>query len=126
MERLPQGLLATRVAHKLPEYLSNPVARTFEVGDEKDQSGDGIASYVSLEALQEVKVQTSGLSAEYGRTQSGIFNFVMKSGTNQIHGSAFGALRNEVFNANTFANKAGDAQSLETKLQALIGQGMRS
>jgi hypothetical protein len=71
-----------------------------------NQSGDDIASYVSLEALQEVKVQTSGLSAEFGRTQGGIFNLVMKSGTNQVHGSAFGALRNEVFNANTFGNNA--------------------
>lgn len=71
-----------------------------------NQSGDDIASYVSLEALQEVKVQTAGLSAEYGRTQGGIFNLVMKSGTNQIHGSAFLALRNEALNANSFANNA--------------------
>ena len=71
-----------------------------------NQSGDDIASYVSLEALQEVKVQTSGLSAEFGRTQGGIFNLVMKSGSNQFHGSAFGALRNEVLNANTFGNNA--------------------
>jgi hypothetical protein len=71
-----------------------------------NQSGDDIASYVSLEALQEVKVQTSGFSAEYGRAQGGIFNLVMKSGTNQIHGSAFGALRNEDLNANTFSNNA--------------------
>ena len=56
-----------------------------------NQSGDGIASYVSVEALQEVKIQTSGLSAEYGRTQGGIFNFVMKSGSNEMHGSAFGS-----------------------------------
>ena len=69
-----------------------------------NQSGDNVASYVSLEALQEVKVQTSGLSAEFGRTQGGIFNLVMKSGSNQIHGSAFGALRNEALNANTFSN----------------------
>ena len=71
-----------------------------------NQSGDDIASYVSLEALQEVKVQTSGLSAEFGRTQGGIFNLVMKSGSNQIHGSVFGALRNEALNANSFANNA--------------------
>ena len=71
-----------------------------------NQSGDGTASYVSVEALQEVKIQTSGLPAEYGRTQGGIFNFVMKSGSNQIHGSAFGAFRNEALNANGFANNA--------------------
>ena len=43
----------------------------------------------SMEALEEFKVQTSGMSAEYGRTGGGVFNFVMKSGTNQI--SWFGA-----------------------------------
>jgi hypothetical protein len=71
-----------------------------------NQSGDGTASYVSVEALQEVKIQTSGLSAEYGRTQGGVFNFIMKSGSNQVHGSAFGSMRNEALNANTFANNA--------------------
>jgi hypothetical protein len=69
-----------------------------------NQSGDDIASYVLLEALQEVKIQTCGLSAEFGRTQGGIFNLMMKSWTNEVHGSAFGALRNEILNANTFAN----------------------
>jgi hypothetical protein len=59
---------------------------------------------VSMEALQELKVQTSGISAEFGRMQAGVFNYVMKSGSNQWHGSAFGALRNEALNANTFVN----------------------
>ena len=39
--------------------------------------------------------------AEFGRMQAGIFNFIMKSGSNQIHGSVYGALRNEALNANT-------------------------
>ena len=69
-----------------------------------NQSGDATAGYVSLEALQEIKIQTSGLSAEFGRTQGGVFNYIMKSGANQVHGSAFGALRNEDLNANSFAN----------------------
>lgn len=58
----------------------------------------------SMEALEEFRVQTSGMSAEFGRTGGGIFNFVMRSGTNQIHGSAMGQLHNESFDANTFAN----------------------
>ena len=58
-------------------------------------------SSVSVEALQEFKIQTSGMSAEFGRAQAGVFNYVMKSGANQIHGSAYGALRNEALNANT-------------------------
>lgn len=62
-------------------------------------------SSVSVEALQEMKIQTSGMSAEFGRAQAGVFNYVMKSGANQIHGSAYGALRNEALNANTAVNK---------------------
>ena len=58
----------------------------------------------SLEAFAEFKVQTSGMSAEYGRTGGGVFNFVMKSGTNQIHGSALGLLHNEWMDANSFVN----------------------
>jgi hypothetical protein len=68
-----------------------------------DASNDGT---LSLEALSEVKLQTSGLSAEFGRFQGGLFNFVMKSGTNEIHGSAYGGIQNEALNANTFANNA--------------------
>lgn len=58
----------------------------------------------SMEAVEEFKVQTSGMSAEYTRTAGGIFNFVMKSGTNQYHGSGNLQLHNESWDANTFAN----------------------
>ncbi|WP_321475558.1 TonB-dependent receptor [uncultured Paludibaculum sp.] len=58
----------------------------------------------SLEAFEEMKVQTSGMSAEFGRTGGGVFNFVMRSGTNQVHGSAVGFLHNEWMDANSFAN----------------------
>jgi len=68
-------------------------------------SGEASAHTPSIEALEEVKIQTSGMSAEFGRTQTGIFNYVFKSGSNDVHGSAFGSLRNEALNANTFANK---------------------
>jgi hypothetical protein len=58
----------------------------------------------SMDAVEEFKVQTSGIQAEYGRTGGGIFNFSLKSGTNKLHGSAYGYLRNEAFNANTWQN----------------------
>ena len=61
-------------------------------------------SSVSLEAVQEFKIQTSGMSAEFGRMQAGVFNFVMKSGSNRVHGSAYGGLRNEALNANSWVN----------------------
>lgn len=71
-----------------------------------NQSGDYNAAAISVEAIQEFKVQISGVPAEFGRTQAGIMNFVMKSGTNKLHGSVYGSLRNEALNANTFTNNA--------------------
>ena len=67
-------------------------------------SGHMGESSPSMEALEEFKVQTSGMSAEYSRTAGGVFNFVMKSGTNQLHGSAMGQIHNEWMDANSFAN----------------------
>jgi Carboxypeptidase regulatory-like domain/TonB dependent receptor-like, beta-barrel len=69
-------------------------------------SGHFGESSVSMEALQEFKIQTSGLSAEYGRTAGGVFNFVMRSGQNQAHGTGFSTFRHEALNANTFLNNA--------------------
>jgi hypothetical protein len=57
---------------------------------------------VSVEGMEEFKVQSSGYSAEYGRTSNGVINWVTKSGTNTVHGSAFVFNRNEVFNARGF------------------------
>ena len=53
----------------------------------------------SVEALEEVSVQTGNYSAEFGQAQGGIFNFTAKSGTNQYHGGAFYRLSNEALNA---------------------------
>lgn len=55
----------------------------------------------SVDAIQEVTVQTSNFSAEYGQVGGGFFNYTMKSGTNSFHGTAYDYLVNEVLNANT-------------------------
>ena len=56
------------------------------------------------DALQEFKVETSGLSAQYGHHAAGAINAVTKSGTNAFHGDAFEFLRNGSMNArNAFA-----------------------
>ncbi|MBI4893397.1 MAG: TonB-dependent receptor [Acidobacteria bacterium] len=67
-------------------------------------AGDFSQSKPSPEAVEEFRVQTSGLSAEYSGTGGGVFNFVMKSGTNQFHGSSLALFRNESMDANSFAN----------------------
>ena len=56
------------------------------------------------DALQEFRVQTNSYNAQYGRFQNGVVNVLTKSGTNQIHGSAFEFVRNTVFNANNWGN----------------------
>jgi hypothetical protein len=56
----------------------------------------------SVEALAEFRVITNSYSAEYGRTSGGVINLVTKSGTNQLHGSAFEFFRNEALDARNF------------------------
>ena len=55
-----------------------------------------------LEAIAEFKVQTSNYSAEYGASAGSIINVVTKSGSNEIHGSAFEFLRNNKMDARDF------------------------
>jgi hypothetical protein len=53
----------------------------------------------SVDAIQEVAIQTSNYAPEYGQVGGGMFNVTMKSGTNQLHGSGYENFVNEVFNA---------------------------
>ncbi|PYS49135.1 MAG: hypothetical protein DMG13_24050 [Acidobacteria bacterium] len=53
----------------------------------------------SVEAIQEVAIQTSNFAAEFGQAGSGLFNVTMRSGTNQFHGSVYDYFVNEALNA---------------------------
>jgi hypothetical protein len=60
------------------------------------------------EATQELKVQVTTYDAEVGRTGGGVYNTLLKSGTNELHGSLYGVTSQAVFNANDFfANRNG-------------------
>ena len=65
-------------------------------------SNGSLVNNVGPDFIQEVKIATSNFSAEYGRTSGPAFNIVTKGGTNQIHGTAFESLRNNLFDATPF------------------------
>ncbi|AFL89085.1 hypothetical protein Terro_2850 [Terriglobus roseus DSM 18391] len=56
----------------------------------------------SVDAIQEVSVQTNVFTAEVGRAAGAIINVITKSGSNQFHGSAYEFFRNDKLNANPF------------------------
>jgi outer membrane receptor protein involved in Fe transport len=56
------------------------------------------------DAIAEFRLLTSNYTAEYGRNGGGIISEVIKSGTNQIHGSVFEFFRNRVLDANDYFN----------------------
>lgn len=58
--------------------------------------------YPSLDAIQELQVQTLNFSSEYGRNNGTVVNIVTKSGTNHLHGSLFYTGRNTSLNARNF------------------------
>ncbi|HEY6351199.1 MAG TPA: carboxypeptidase regulatory-like domain-containing protein [Candidatus Angelobacter sp.] len=67
----------------------------------------GTNSLVSVDALQEFRIQTSSYAPEFGRTPGGQISIVTRSGTNQFHGTIFEYLRNDLFDANDwFADSA--------------------
>lgn len=65
----------------------------------------------SIEATQEMKLQYGTYDAQMGRTGGGVFNTLMKSGTNEFHGALFGYTRQSDWLANNFFyNAAGKAR----------------
>lgn len=73
-------------------------------------SNQGFSNQVarpSPDAVAEFKVITSNFSAEYGRVGGAVVNVVMRSGTNQFHGTAYEFFRNTKLNAVGFFKPAG-------------------
>ncbi len=58
------------------------------------------------DAIQEMSVLTSSYPAEFGNTGGGVERFVVKSGTNDLHGNAYEFLRNDKFDARGFFNSS--------------------
>ena len=65
-------------------------------------SNGSLMNNINPNFIQEVKVQTSNASAEYGRTAGVAFNVVTKNGGNQFHGALFENFRNDILDARNF------------------------
>jgi hypothetical protein len=68
----------------------------------------GYNNLVSVDALQEYKIQTSTFEPEYGRTPGAQLSIVTKSGTNNFHGNLFEYLRNDAFDSRDYFARKDD------------------
>src|SRR5216684_5797716 len=71
-------------------------------GDSNDLFANLPAVQPSPDSIEEFRVITNSFDAEYGRNSGAVVNVVTKSGTNEIHGSAYEFFRNDVLNAHGF------------------------
>jgi Carboxypeptidase regulatory-like domain len=76
-------------------------------GEDLDRGGSGTISVMpSVDAIGEFRALTSNYSADYGLSSAGTMTMVIKSGTSQIHASAWEFNRNDAFDARAFFNPA--------------------
>jgi hypothetical protein len=61
----------------------------------------------SIDSIQELDIQTSNYSAEFGSTAGGVVNIITKAGTNTFHGDVFEYFRNDVLDATPYEFGAG-------------------
>lgn len=70
--------------------------------DNNSNDNGGAVLRTNVDAIEEFKVQTNAYSAEFGRSGGAVINAVIKSGTNQVHGSLFEFIRNSALDARDF------------------------
>ena len=93
---------------------SRPRANNFMIDgvENNDISVAGPAlTLTNNDAIQEVSVQTSNFSAEYGRSGGAVINQITKAGTNNLHGTAAWVYRSDALNAESFDEKLSGEKS---------------
>jgi len=77
-----------------------------DVNDQQTRSAFTSAVRMPLDSVQEFRVTTTNANAEQGRSSGAQISLVTKSGTNDLHGSAYYYIRNKATNANSFLNNS--------------------
>ncbi|MBM3740162.1 MAG: hypothetical protein FJW39_30775, partial [Acidobacteria bacterium] len=118
MARIVPGMVPTD-ARLFTRPFDNGAVSNVSMGGSRANSNnillDGIANMnissqaafvPSPDAVQEMKVQINTYDAEFGRAAGGVVNAIVKSGTNQFHGSLYEFWRNDKLEANSFINNS--------------------
>src|ERR1700728_296453 len=75
-------------------------------GIDMNETFNNVIAYTPApEALEEIKILTANSPADYGNVNGGGVVSILKSGTNQFHGSVYGYEQNQEFNADSWQNK---------------------
>src|SRR5262249_53723709 len=94
----PRDTTVAAVGGQRPEYNNYQV----DGFDDRESGLNNISVNPPVDSIAEFKVQTGVAPAEFGRTGGTIINVVSKSGTNELHGTAYEFLRNNVADADSY------------------------
>ncbi|MBI4464835.1 MAG: TonB-dependent receptor [Acidobacteria bacterium] len=99
-----QGGFSTKMSLRgaRPEQNSFLLDGTDVMGPTNGIPGSVGGQSFGVDAVREFRVETGTFSAQYGRAAGGVINVVTKSGTNELHGTAFEFLRNDNLDARNF------------------------
>ncbi|HLJ49023.1 MAG TPA: carboxypeptidase regulatory-like domain-containing protein [Bryobacteraceae bacterium] len=94
-----------------------PENNSFNIDGVSNNSGynTGPEVYVSNEAVSELNIQQNQFNPEFGGASGGVFNVVVKTGTNQLHGSIYEYLQNRDLNAVDYSTVIGSGQRTNTR-----------
>ena len=81
----------------------------------------GTNSLVSVDAMQEFRIQTSSFAPEFGRTPGGQISIVTRSGTNAFRGAVFEYFRNDALDARDWFVNANSLSKPEQRLHDFGG-----
>jgi hypothetical protein len=91
----PSNINGARTPESLITYDGAPAVRT--------RSNGTSLGAADVDSTQEIQILTAAYSPEFGRSSGGQIRILTRSGGQQFHGAAYDYVRNDVFNANTWA-----------------------
>lgn len=84
---------------------SNSTEVLLDGAEQRNSTTNDLNYTPPAESIEEFRVVTNGLAAEFGRTGGGVITSATRSGTNQFRGAAYGYIRRDKFNATSWTNK---------------------